>query len=41
MKVWEMLKKHNGFFLSDVVGLGKTVIATLIARKFLFLNQYT
>ncbi len=31
---WQMLKKHNGFFLSDVVGLGKTVIATLIARQF-------
>jgi superfamily II DNA or RNA helicase len=29
-----LLKKHNGFFLSDVVGLGKTVIATLIAREF-------
>lgn len=35
---WEMLKKHNGFFLSDVVGLGKTMIATLIARQFLFLG---
>ena len=38
---WEMLKKHNGFFLSDVVGLGKTVIATLIARQFILLNQHT
>jgi SNF2 family DNA or RNA helicase len=35
---WEMLKKHNGFFLSDVVGLGKTMIATLIAKQFLFLG---
>jgi SNF2 family DNA or RNA helicase len=35
---WEMLKKHNGFFLADVVGLGKTLIATLIARQFLFLG---
>ena len=35
---WEMLKKHNGFFLSDVVGLGKTMVATLIARQFLFLG---
>jgi SNF2 family DNA or RNA helicase len=33
-----MLKKHNGFFLSDVVGLGKTMVATLIARQFLFLG---
>ena len=32
----EILKKHNGFFLADVVGLGKTVIATLIARQFWF-----
>ncbi|MBA5248946.1 MAG: helicase [Gammaproteobacteria bacterium] len=35
---WEMLKKHNGFFLSDVVGLGKTMIATLITKQFLFLG---
>lgn len=26
------LKKYNGFFLSDVVGLGKTLIASLIVR---------
>ena len=31
---YQILKEHNGFFLSDVVGLGKTVIATLIARYF-------
>ncbi len=37
---WEMLKKHNGFFLADVVGLGKTVIATLIARQFYYHNGY-
>ena len=35
---WEMLKKHNGFFLADVVGLGKTIIATLIARQFIYLG---
>ena len=29
----EMLKKYNGFFLSDVVGLGKTLIACIIAKK--------
>ncbi len=34
----EMLKKHNGFFLADVVGLGKTIIATLIARQFISLG---
>lgn len=27
------LQKYNGFFLSDVVGLGKTLIATIIAQK--------
>ncbi len=27
------LKKHGGFFLSDVVGLGKTVTATMIIRR--------
>ncbi len=37
---WEMLKKHNGFFLSDVVGLGKTVIAALLARQFYYYNGY-
>ena len=35
-----LLQKHNGFFLADVVGLGKTIIATLIARKFYFLNGF-
>ena len=28
-----LLQKHRGFFLSDVVGTGKTIIATLIAKK--------
>lgn len=37
---YNMLKKHNGFFLADVVGLGKTVIATLIARKYFFMNGF-
>ncbi len=27
------LKKHNGFFLSDVVGLGKTVIVAMLIKK--------
>jgi superfamily II DNA/RNA helicase/HKD family nuclease len=34
------LEKHNGFFLSDVVGLGKTVVATLIAKKFFYANGF-
>ncbi len=35
-----LLQKHNGFFLADVVGLGKTMVATLIARKFYFYNGF-
>ncbi|MDD5260309.1 MAG: helicase-related protein [Methylacidiphilales bacterium] len=34
------LQQHNGFFLADVVGLGKTIIATLIARKFYYSNGF-
>lgn len=37
---FRLLEKHNGFFLADVVGLGKTVIACLIARKFFFHNGF-
>lgn len=35
-----MLKKHRGFFLSDVVGLGKTIIAILVAKKFFYHNGF-
>ncbi|NIK73950.1 superfamily II DNA/RNA helicase [Thermonema lapsum] len=35
---FHMLMEHNGFFLSDVVGLGKTVVATLIAKRFINTN---
>lgn len=37
---FELLKKHNGFFLADVVGLGKTVVGTLIAKKFFYSNDF-
>lgn len=30
------IKKHSGFFLSDVVGLGKTVTCAMIVKKLLF-----
>jgi len=30
------IKKHHGFFLSDVVGLGKTVTTAMIVKKLLF-----
>jgi superfamily II DNA or RNA helicase/HKD family nuclease len=32
--------KHNGFFLADVVGLGKTVVGTLIAKKYFNYNSF-
>lgn len=35
---FQMLLEHNGFFLADVVGLGKTLIATMIAKRFLIAN---
>lgn len=35
-----MLQKHHGFFLADVVGLGKTIIAVLIAKKFFYHNGF-
>lgn len=37
---YRLLERHNGFFLADVVGLGKTIIATLIAKKFFFKNGF-
>ncbi len=35
---FQMLIDHNGFFLADVVGLGKTVVAAMIAKRFLIEN---
>ena len=35
---YQKLIRYDGFFLADVVGLGKTVIATMIAKKFLIGN---
>ncbi len=37
---YNKMEKHGGFFLSDVVGLGKTIIATRIAKKFYFKNGF-
>lgn len=34
------MMKHYGFFLADVVGLGKTIVATLIAKKFFYHNGF-
>jgi superfamily II DNA/RNA helicase len=33
------LQKHHGFFLADVVGLGKTIVGTLIAKRFCQFNR--
>lgn len=39
---YQMLMQHNGLFLADVVGLGKTMIATMIAKRFIEANgRYT
>ena len=35
---YQMLLQHNGVFLADVVGLGKTMIATMIAKRFIEAN---
>lgn len=35
---YELLIKYNGFFLADVVGTGKTVMAALLAKKFIINN---
>ena len=37
---FRLLEKHGGFFLADVVGLGKTMVATLIAKKYFFHNGF-
>lgn len=37
---YNKLMQHNGFILADVVGLGKTIVAVIIAKKFYFSNGY-
>lgn len=37
---YDKLCKYNGFFLADVVGLGKTIIALMIAKKFFYSNGF-
>lgn len=37
---YNKMMKHHGFFLSDVVGLGKTIVATLIAKKIFYSNGF-
>lgn len=31
---FQMLNEYNGFFLADVVGTGKTVVAAMVAKRF-------
>ena len=33
-----IMMKHNGFILADVVGLGKTIIACMVVKKFIYEN---
>jgi superfamily II DNA/RNA helicase len=35
---FQMLIEHNGFFLADVVGLGKTIVSAMIAKRFMIAN---
>ena len=35
---YAIMMKHNGFVLADVVGLGKTIIASMIIKKFIYEN---
>lgn len=32
---YQMLKEYNGFFLADVVGTGKTIVGSMIAKRFI------
>ena len=35
---YAIMQKHNGFILADVVGLGKTIVALMIIKKFIYEN---
>lgn len=35
---YAVMMKHNGFILADVVGLGKTIIACMVIKKFIYEN---
>lgn len=38
---YQMLERYNGFMLADVVGLGKTIIATMVAKRVRVTNGPT
>lgn len=35
---FSIMMKHNGFILADVVGLGKTIVACMVIKKFIYEN---
>ncbi len=35
---YAIMVKHNGFILADVVGLGKTIVACMVVKKFIYEN---
>lgn len=35
IQAFQILKRYNGVLLADVVGLGKTIIATMLAKRFI------
>ena len=35
---YDIMMRHGGCFIADVVGLGKTVVAAMIAQRFIFAN---
>jgi len=35
---YDIMLRHNGCFIADVVGLGKTVVAAMIAQRFIAAN---
>lgn len=35
---YRMLERHGGFYLADVVGLGKTIVATIVVRRLIEMN---
>ncbi|TAE08618.1 MAG: restriction endonuclease subunit R [Bacteroidetes bacterium] len=35
---YAIMMKHHGFILADVVGLGKTIIACMVIKKFIYEN---
>lgn len=38
---FQMLMRHHGFYLADVVGLGKTLVALMVVQRFVIENGAT